>query len=208
MNIELNDLGKRFQYHWIFRHLNLNIPTNTSLAITGNNGSGKSTLLKTISGITTHNEGSCKYTTDSHEVIAANNVYKHVSFVAPYQDLIEELSLQELFEFHNKFKQTTINLDELIELAKLINIKNKAIRDYSSGMKQRVKLVLSLYSTSTCILLDEPTSNLDQQGIDWYRESIDNIKNTKTIIISSNMAYEYDFCDSQILIDDFKPRKL
>lgn len=208
MNIQLNDLGKRFQYHWIFRQLTLNIPFNSSLAITGNNGSGKSTLLKTIAGITPHNEGITRYTLHSGDQVLTNDLYKHISFVAPYQDLIEELTLKELFEFHNKFKTTSISLEQIIETAKLKNIKNKAIRDYSSGMKQRVKLALSFYSDSTCLLLDEPTSNLDQQGINWYRESIETIKDTKTIIISSNMTYEYDFCNKIISIDDFKPRKL
>ena len=204
MDIRLNDLGKRFQYHWIFRHLNLDIASNSSLAITGNIGSGKSTLLKTISGITSYNEGYCTYKSSLGELITPNTIYKHISYVAPYQDLIEELTLKELFKFHNKFKTTSISLDDLIDVSNLNHIKNKAIRDYSSGMKQRVKLALSFYSDSSCILLDEPTSNLDQQGIDWYKKTINSIKNTKTIIVSSNMPYEYEFCNSVISIHDFK----
>lgn len=203
MDIILNTLGKRFQYNWIFRNLSINIPENQSLAITGNNGSGKSTLLKCISGILPYNEGNITYKLNN-SAISTPDVYKNITTAAPYLELIEELSLDELFNFHIKFKSTTVSLEEFKELTLLHNTKNKLIRDFSSGMKQRIKLGLAIYSNSSCILLDEPTSNLDSQGIDWYIQALNGILNTKSIIISSNMSYEYDFCEKEINLFDFK----
>lgn len=203
MDIILNNLGKRFQYNWIFRNLSLHIPQNTSMAIIGNNGSGKSTLLKCISGILPYNEGDIIYK-DNKSIIQPAEVYKQITSAAPYLELIEELTLDELFDFHQNFKSISISLEEFKNLTLLQSTKNKLIRDFSSGMKQRIKLGLAIYSNSNCLLLDEPTSNLDTQGIDWYLQAINGVLNTKTIIISSNMNYEYDFCNKEINLFDFK----
>ena len=203
MDIILNNLGKRFQYNWIFRNLSLHIPQNNSLAIIGNNGSGKSTLLKCISGILPYNEGDIIYK-DNKSIIQPAEVYKQITSAAPYLELIEELTLDELFDFHQNFKSISISLEEFKNLTLLQSTKNKLIRDFSSGMKQRIKLGLAIYSNSNCLLLDEPTSNLDTQGIDWYLQAINGVLNTKTIIISSNMNYEYDFCNKEINLFDFK----
>ena len=81
---------------------------------------------------------------------------------------------------------------------------NKTLRDFSSGMKQKVKLALCIYSDSPILFLDEPTSNLDNNNIEWYQQKISKVKETKIIFVASNQQYEYDFCDSTILITDFK----
>lgn len=206
MRICLNDIGKRFQNHWIFRRLEKTIPENTSLAITGNNGAGKSTLLKSISGITPINEGSIDYLINGSK-IPNEDAYSSFSFVTPYMELIEELTLSELLHFHKSFKKINLSDAEFIERTNLQKTKNKLIRDYSSGMKQRVKLGISLFSNSKCLLLDEPTSNLDKQGIDWYLSEMHQILGEKTIIISSNMSHEYSFVDDEISVNDFKLKK-
>lgn len=203
MNITVSDLGKRFHYHWIFRKLTFSFPTNSCTALIGPNGSGKSTLLKTIAGFIDPNEGAITYEIDS-TTISTENIFSHLSFAAPYQEIIEELTLKELLTFHQKFKPLTITDQDFLTQTLLTDAKNKTIRDFSSGMKQRVKLGLALFSDVRCVLLDEPTTNMDQQGIDWYRNVITDLKGKKTILISSNMPFEFDFCDQSINILDYK----
>lgn len=203
MKIVIDNLGKRFHYHWIFKNLSFEFESNKTYAITGSNGSGKSTLLKAIAGVDTPNSGVITYFS-ANKLVDASKLYSQLTVVAPYQELIEELTLLELLDFHLRFRELTISKNEFLRETKLEASSDKLIRDFSSGMKQRVKLGLALFTASACTLLDEPTTNMDQQGIDWYLTTIKKIIGSRTLIISSNMAYEYDFCDASIAIESYK----
>jgi ABC-type multidrug transport system ATPase subunit len=72
-------------------------------------------------------------------------------------------------------------------------------------MKQRLKLLMAVYADTPLLLLDEPCSNLDNQGIEWYRNLVQTQLKKRTIIIASNQLFEYDFCDSTLSVHDFKP---
>ena len=83
---------------------------------------------------------------------------------------------------------------------------DKLISNFSSGMKQRLKLGLAFFSESSIAFLDEPTSNLDEKGVNWYLENVREILNKKLVFISSNQKHEYDFCSELIHIPDHKSR--
>jgi ABC-type multidrug transport system ATPase subunit len=205
MKILLKNIGKRYQRDWIFRHIDYEFISGATYAILGNNGSGKSTLLQTIIGATQHSEGSVEYQLN-HTLITAENAFQSISFAAPYLELVEEMTLEELFSFHKTFKpfNPTITEDTMIELAGLTNARKKQIATYSSGMKQRLKLILAFFSQSTLLCLDEPTSNLDNQGIDLYRTLIHQYLYDRTLIVASNDETEYHFCDFKLCIVDYK----
>jgi ABC-type multidrug transport system ATPase subunit len=95
----------------------------------------------------------------------------------------------------------------LLDLMYLTSAKNKLIRDFSSGMKQRVKLGLSLYAEAPLLLLDEPTMNLDRTGIAWYHEHIAATTPGRLVLISSNVEEEYQFCQAQLHVTDFAARR-
>ena len=116
------------------------------------------------------------------------------------------MTLLELIKFHFSFKNKLgfHTAEDLITSIGLNKATNKEIRYFSSGMKQRVKLALALYSDVDCILLDEPTTNLDEQGTQWYLNLMDTMLGNRTIFVSSNQAHEYSFCNKQILIADYK----
>ncbi len=205
MKIELKEIGKKFHKEWIFKGINLTIQPAERVAILGANGSGKSTLLQIISGILSPNQGSIHFS--KNEVfIEIDKVYEHISIAAPYLELPEEMTLLELIQFHFSFKRKFgfDNELELIQILDLEKAKNKQIRYYSSGMKQRVKLALALFSDVSCILLDEPTSNLDEQGVQWYLNLTEKIVGKRTILVSSNQSFEYGFCNKEIRIADYK----
>jgi len=205
MKINLEHIGRRFNREWIFRDVNYVFESGISYAILGANGAGKSTILQVISGSLSSSEGIISYSNDG-TLLNPENVFEHLSFAAPYLELIEEFTLTELIDFHFRFKKyrSGLNRDLLIELIGLKHSEHKAIKNFSSGMKQRVKLALAFCSDTEMILLDEPSSNLDQQGLEWYLSLTEHYSSDRILIICSNQIQEYSFCKEQLNIADYK----
>jgi ABC-type multidrug transport system ATPase subunit len=203
MQITLNNVGKRFNREWIFRHCSYQFLDNKKYAITGLNGSGKSTLLQVLSGSLSHNEGTVDFTLQQ-KPIENEQHFQYISIAAPYLELIEEMTAGEFLHFHKQFKLLTLPDIEILEIAGLKKAINKQIRYYSSGMKQRLKLAQAFFCDTPVLLLDEPTTNLDAEGIELYRQLISNYTANKMVIISSNDLMEYNFCDAVIAIGDYK----
>ena len=205
MKVNLEHIGRRFNREWIFRDVNYVFETGASYAILGANGAGKSTILQVISGSLSSSEGIISY---SKEGVFLNpeHVFEHLSIVAPYLELIEEFTLRELIDFHFQFKKYRPGLDrsQLIELMDLKRSEHKAIKHFSSGMKQRVKLALAFCSETEMILLDDPVSNLDQQGLEWYLSLVKEFSADRILIICSNQIQEYSFCKNHLNVVDYK----
>jgi len=203
VRIEASNLGKRFNRDWIFKNVSVTVENYSSLAITGSNGSGKSTLLQVLSSLTAPTLGAVSFFSGSQK-IDDSELYKHISYVSPYQEIIEEMTLAELLQFHQSFKQLSIKDSASFAAYCGINKgQNKEIRNFSSGMKQRVKLGLALLSDTSLLFLDEPTSNLDEQGSNWYLSEVNKLIGKKTIIIASNIPEEYIFATHLLRISDF-----
>jgi ABC-type multidrug transport system ATPase subunit len=205
VTINLANIGKKYRNEWIFRHTNLSFSAKESYTFVGPNGSGKSTLLQVIAGSLPQSEGQITYTSDS-QVISVDDIYRQIVIAAPYLELIEEFTLLEMVEFHRKFKpfKNQISPAQLLELIQLDSHKNKPVKNFSSGMKQRLKLGLAFYSDCPIILLDEPTSNLDAQASEWYLNQVEAHTHERLLIICSNQPSEYGFCRNIIDIRDFK----
>lgn len=203
MQITLTNTGKRFNKEWIFRHCNYSFITSKKYAITGPNGSGKSTLLQVIAGSILMNEGTIGFSIGISN-ISPEQQYKYISIAAPYLELIEEMTSLEFLTFHTSFKPFVVSNIEVLKIAGLENAANKQIRYFSSGMKQRLKLAQAFLSNSSILLLDEPTTNLDADGIALYQRLIEKFTKEKIVIISSNDKQEYSFCDEVIEIGIYK----
>lgn len=208
MKITLTDAGKRFNRDWIFRHLSYEFISGHAYAITGPNGSGKSTLLQVIAGAMAASEGKLKYekANSSPSVIPAESCYQYLSYAAPYLELTEEMTATEFLAFHQVFKPflSSLSVEKIIELVQLKEAAHKQIRYYSSGMKQRVKLAQAIFSDVPVLLLDEPCTNFDEEGIALYHRLIEEYGAGRLIIVSSNDKQEYGFCEENINILDFK----
>jgi ABC-type multidrug transport system ATPase subunit len=204
MIISLDDLGKKFINQWLFRGISLEVQSGRPLAITGPNGSGKSTLLKIISGWMLPSRGTIAYELNSRSV-ATDEVFRHIDYVAPYVELVEELSLAEFLEFHftHKVIREGLTIRNLCELLYLDREKDKYIKYFSSGMKQRLRLGLGFFSQSPVLLLDEPTTNLDETGKIWYKSQVEKLIHNKLIIIASNQPEDYFFSDHAISLTDY-----
>lgn len=208
MQIQLKNIAKRYRFDWIFRGINYTFEEGKKYAILGHNGSGKSTLLRVLSGHLTPTKGKITFTENNKDLLV-ENIYKNISLAAPYVDLIEEFTLTEAISFHQKFKPFSegITSDTIFDLLQFPNAENKEVRHFSSGMKQRLKLALAICSDTSVLFLDEPTTNLDRQGVDWYRQLIQDYSKNKTLLIASNVAEDFDFCDTQITITDYKKKR-
>jgi ABC-type multidrug transport system ATPase subunit len=207
MTISLSDAGKRFNRDWIFRHFNYQFEAGQSYAITGPNGSGKSTLLQALSGSMMLNEGKMKYEVRSTKSeVSIEQVYNHISICAPYLEVIEEMTLKEFLSFHHGFKPflAGITPDSIIAALGLEKAIHKQIRYYSSGMKQRVKMAQCIFSDTAIVLLDEPCTNLDTEGIALYHRLINDHCKDRLVVVSSNDEVEYKFCGHRINMSDYK----
>lgn len=204
MQITLENLGRRFNKEWIFKDINYIFSQGQQYAILGPNGSGKSTLLSVLLGNLTPSEG--KITYNSTKEILPEHIFSSISLAAPYLDLIEEFTLQETIDFHFKFKnyQQGFNAAAVLDLLALNKAEDKPLKYFSSGMKQRTKLALAFCADTPILVLDEPTSNLDVQGTDWYLSLIERFAKNRLVLVGSNQSYEYDFCNHQLKILDYK----
>ena len=206
MTITLNGIGKKFNSEWIFKSLTIRFESGEKTVITGRNGSGKSTLLQVIAGNIHHTTGTIEYNLNGKRV-PDTEIFRYLSLVAPYQELVEDFTLREMLEFHFSFKPLVdgFTISKIIDLLSFSQARTKPILKYSSGMKQRVKLVCALLSDTPLLFLDEPTTNLDKAGIEFYGQLIDDYARDRTIIVCSNMQLvESGFCEREIRIEDYK----
>lgn len=204
MHIELNKISKRYGYQWILRDLDLEIPSGSILGVNGLNGSGKSTLIKIISGFLSPSDGKIIHSIDGKKINIAD-VYKSVSWVAPYLSLTDNYTIEEMYNLQAKFKRMkTYSFMEFNDLIDLADHRNKFIKDFSSGMQQRLQLGLAILSDTPLLLLDEPTSYLDGNSIDWYHDLLQKNISNRTVIIASNESRDLEECDRSVDVLDFK----
>lgn len=211
LSFQINNIGKKFGSEWIFRNVNDLIGANDKVVILGGNGSGKSTLLQVISGYVTPNEGTIEYELkNSAGKISPEAVRNYVSFASPYLQLIEDLTLTETIEHSSVFKPfiNKLSVNEVIEITELSSAKDKYIKQFSSGMKQRLKLSLAILADTPLLLMDEPVSNLDKNAVKWYQNLLNTYSANRTVMIcSNNIEEEYFICTRQINVSDHKPKK-
>jgi ABC-type multidrug transport system ATPase subunit len=202
VTITIERLSKRFNSEWIFRDLSYEFKPGNTYAITGPNGSGKSTLLSILWGQVPPSAGNLNYLTEDKKSLSVDVVHRYVSIATPYMDLIEEFTLLEMLRFHFKLKEIRSNLtiDELLETMYLTDSRDKFIRNFSSGMKQRLKLGLAFFTDAPIVFLDEPGSHLDVTAFDWYRQQLSRLPAETLVFIGSNNPEEYQNA-TPILLD-------
>lgn len=205
MEITVQQLGKKFNREWVFRDLNQSFQAGQTYAITGPNGSGKSTLLQILWGQMPPTSGTLKYRSDGKE-IPDEDIFRNISIATPYMDLIDEFTLLEQLHFHFKFKtrRSGMSDDEILEKMELAHARNKFISNFSSGMKQRLKLALAFFSQTDIIFLDEPGTNLDQPSFDWYLRQLNALPKNSLVFIASNQIAEYPTNAQKLDIMSFK----
>ncbi|MDI9357545.1 MAG: ABC transporter ATP-binding protein [Phycisphaerales bacterium] len=199
LTFNLLSVGKEFSNHWVLKNINCTLQSGQSCAIIGNNGSGKSTLLQIIIGNLSSSTGTIDRKLNNIP-IDLQKLYKHICVVAPYLQLIEDLTAIEFLRFHATFRPWYEGINEYSILQKtgLDRVAHIPIKKYSSGMKQRLKIAQAVFSQSLALFLDEPCSHLDSAGVIWYQNLINDCRQDKLIVVCSNNPIEYDFCEKYI----------
>lgn len=204
MDLSIQKLSKAFNQKKVFSNISLEIHSGSRLAITGSNGSGKSTLLKILSGGQLPSAGKIIYHLNGI-LIPEDQVFRYVHVVAPYNTVIEELTLPELFSMHQKLG-TLLHFQSCRQWMDALQYSfpwDHRIKTFSSGMKQRVKLGLAMLDSRPLILLDEPGTNLDSQGKEWFFTLFKMVSARQTIIIATNDQQERAICDQELQVEAY-----
>lgn len=204
MEILVDRLGKRFNRQWVFRNLSSHIPTAQKLAIAGPNGSGKSTLLKILAGALPQSTGTCTYTLND-KALGESQIPGHITFTGPYVELIDELTLREHMRFHVRFRalRSEVAFGNIPAMLGKNFWWEMQVGTMSSGMQQRLKLLLALCTQAGVVLLDEPTTNLDAEGKTWFQDLLAEYCADSTVIIASNDEDDLRSCTERIFLPDY-----
>jgi len=203
MKITVNNLQKKFGRQHILQNIRFELLPGTKNVILGANGSGKSTLLKILSGALEVSDHPPIYEHAGHN-IEPKQIGKYCGIAAPYVALNPMFTLIETLDFHEKMCGFHPGFDrsEWLIKAGLAEHKNKRLSTFSSGMQQRVRLILAAANERPLLLLDEPTSNLDKDGIEFYQDLVATFSQGKTVLVASNhIAHEYEFCTDKIKLE-------
>lgn len=204
MRIILKDISKRYTTHWILKKINYEFESGLTYSVQGANGSGKSTLMQIISTQLSPTLGKITYLDNDDSEIESEQIPFHISFAAPYILPLENLSIKELFAFFTTFKEMRDGLSykDFLSLLEYPYKENQLIKYFSSGMKQRLLLAFTILSKGDLILLDEPSSYLDEKGVKWYHSLLREWKQQSTVIISSNDKDDLVDCTAHIHLSE------
>ncbi len=205
-SIQASDLKKTFGRRLIFNNVNFSLSGNSIFGITGANGSGKSTLIKIIAGINSPSSGKIAYNYNS-EQIEPENLHNFIGFVSPYLVLYDEFSAWENLNYFANIRDVVFNkekIEHLLNQFLLYNRKDDILKTYSSGMKQRMKFIFALMHSPKLILLDEPTSNLDDEGKESVYGIIEEERKENIVIVASNEKSDLQFCKEKLKLEDYK----
>ena len=203
IKVVFENVSKKFVSEWVLKDQSFMINPADKIAVLGPNGSGKSTLLQIIAGYVSPTKGKISFYADGIPV-EEENVFQYVSLAAPYLELIEEYTLRELVNFHFGFKKIIggLTTEDAIERSGLNPSADKQVKNFSSGMKQRLKLILAVMSDAPLLLLDEPLTNLDEEGEKWYTKMLGDFSAGRTVVVCSNMnEKEFGFCERRIQLN-------
>ncbi len=200
VSITADGIEKRYNRRKIFSNINFCLREKESLAITGRNGSGKSTLLKIIAGVLSPTRGEISLTLEDKN-ITASEWFTLVGFVAPYLQLYDEFTALENLRLLRRIRGIRTPDEAMTALLRRVNLfdrRNDFVRTYSSGMKQRLKYAFALLHEPPVLLLDEPASNLDDEGVATVREIIGQQKQKGILIIATNEKHDTELCQQTI----------
>jgi heme exporter protein A len=205
-SLEASGINKSFGRRLIFNDLQFKFDKSGVYGISGPNGSGKSTLVKIIAGIIGASKGKIIHKLNDKE-IAEENLHNHIGFVSPYLVLYEEFSTYENLKLFAEIRGVKFNqerVDNLLNKFLLFKRKDDLLKTYSSGMKQRVKFIFALMHSPQLLILDEPTSNLDDEGKNSVYELVKEEGQKNIVLIASNEKHDLELCGDIVYLEKYK----
>ena len=190
----------------IFSNISFKLNSSTIFGISGPNGSGKSTLVKIIANLISPSAGKLLHNLNGKE-IKPEQLHNHIGLVSPYLVLYDEFTAYENLNYFSEIRGIYFDkekVDNLLNKFLLFNRKDDLVKTYSSGMKQRLKFIFALMHSPQLLILDEPTSNLDDEGKEVVYELIKEEATKNIVIIASNEKTDLKLCSGAIDLNNFK----
>jgi heme exporter protein A len=206
---QTDNIAKTFNNRKIFSEISFSLKEKDSIAITGRNGSGKSTLLKILAGVLTPTRGTTELKIDG-KIIKSEDYFNQLGLVSPYLQLYDEFTGWENLDFFRRVRNINVEdkyLDELLYRFNIWERRNDYVRTYSSGMKQRLKYAFALIHKPPILLLDEPTSNLDAEGISTVYDTMEEHKRDGILIVATNDSEDIKHCGQVIDLNNQTGRR-
>ena len=199
--IRLQQLGRRFQRQWLFRAVDAEFFKGDRVAVLGGNGSGKSSITSMIAGFLSPSEGEIEWFNEGQK-IASENWWQKVAWCSPALDLPLGLSIEEVVELYFQMRGFRMNCskESVLQALELNAHLSKPLSQLSSGMRQRVKLMLAFSIDAEVLILDEPTAHLDTQSIAWYKRHLSEARHHFVFVASNHDQNEIVFCNKIIEI--------
>ncbi len=200
--IKAENITQKFNNRLIFRDIAFELNSGESLVITGPNGSGKTTLVRIICQLLKPTAGSIAFY-HRDQALEPDQIYPVIGLVGPYLQLYNSLTALENYKFFARIRGLPVDLYYFRQLMDRLGLKGRELdelRTYSSGMLQRVKYVMALIHQPEVLILDEPTSNLDEKGSQIIYEIMEEQKKQKILILATNEPGEIQFGEKQIRV--------
>ncbi|EMB86310.1 ABC transporter ATP-binding protein [Streptococcus mutans] len=192
--IETRQLSKDFSGEAAVNQLSIHVRKNEIYGFLGPNGAGKSTAMKMLLGLLQPTHGSIRLfdkNFDSNQIALLSSVGSLIEEPSYYANLTGYENLEII---QRLLKLPKENIDKVLKIVKLYEQKDKLVKNYSLGMKQRLGIALAIIKFPKLLILDEPTNGLDPAGIQEIRELIKSLpqKYDMTVIISSHILSEIE----------------
>ena len=195
--LKVRNLSKSFSNSSILKDVNFTLDQGKICAVLGSNGSGKTTFLKCLSGLMSYDEG----------VVDFRSKNGHL-FLSDKLNIFGDLTIKQNLEVLSRYYNQDFNQASFKESLKLLNInqyKELPLKFLSRGNLQRNKLCVAINLNWDYLLIDEPFSNLDYDGVKIFKDIFENFKSeNKSIIFSTHQNDDNSFCDKVVIIEDFK----
>jgi heme exporter protein A len=205
-SLQVNSLQKSFGRRLVFNNINFSLDKPGVFGISGPNGSGKSTLIKILAGINSPSKGQVIHTCNRKEIIS-EKLHNYIGFVSPYLVLYDEFSAWENLNRFSAIRKLPFNkemVEQLLEQFLLLNRKDDLVKAYSSGMKQRLKFIFALMHSPIFIFLDEPTSNLDDEGKQTVYNLMKSQSEKSIVVVASNEKNDLIHCSDVLNLNNYK----
>ena len=201
--LQAQKLSKRFGGLKVFSQLDFELTTGQSMAVVGPNGSGKSTLLMVLLSLYTPTKGKVMYFNDDAEMGDAA-VRAKVALVSPYLNLYDQLTAEENIKFFATVSSKSITGKAINDLLARVGLEGRGddlVGGYSSGMKQRLKYAVAMLKEPAFMFLDEPTSNLDDEGKQLVLDVVKEHRSKSIVVIATNEKEEYHLAEKQLRVN-------
>ena len=200
MILETKGLTKKFKGGYANRDISIHVKRNSIYGLLGPNGSGKSTFLKQVTGLLKPTEGEIYV----HGRPWTRKDLKRIGALIESPAIYPNLTASENMEVYRLLyglenSEGKLKIDELLHNVGLMDAGNKPVKNYSTGMKQRLGLAVALLNSPELLILDEPANGLDPIGIEELRHLISSMPEKGiTVILSSHILKEVALVSTHI----------